>query len=141
MSKLDELELSFKVRVQKLIDELKVMGITVVPTSCYRSIEEQDKLYAQGRTAKGAIVTKAKGGQSPHNFKLACDVCPLKPSDGSLWWDAPQEIWNVIHKVAEEGDLLDLDSGYDWKFVDRPHVEDTNWRLTQAAWREGKWHA
>jgi len=29
-----------------------------------RTIAEQDALYAQGRTKPGAVVTKAKGGQS-----------------------------------------------------------------------------
>src|SRR5574343_1544593 len=38
-------------------------------TCVYRSNEEQDALYAQGRTTKGKIVTNAKAGQSKHNFK------------------------------------------------------------------------
>ena len=34
----------------------------------YRTYREQDELYAKGRTMPGSIVTKAKGGQSNHNF-------------------------------------------------------------------------
>ena len=37
----------------------------------YRSFDEQNHLYAQGRTKPGKIVTYAKGGQSYHNFGLA----------------------------------------------------------------------
>lgn len=37
-----------------------------------RTFAEQDALYAQGRTKPGAKVTNAKGGQSYHNYGLAC---------------------------------------------------------------------
>lgn len=61
-------------------------GITVLLICTYRSNEEQDKLYAQGRTAPGPIVTRAKAGKSKHNVALsdgtpsaeAFDVVPLR---------------------------------------------------------------
>lgn len=61
-------------------------NIDIIITSTYRSPEEQDALYAQGRTKPGPIVTKAKGGQSKHNFRqadgtpasLAFDIVPLR---------------------------------------------------------------
>ncbi|WP_177225954.1 M15 family metallopeptidase, partial [Arsenicibacter rosenii] len=45
-------------------------------TATHRPDAEQDQLYAQGRTMPGPVVTDAKAGQSPHNFKpaLALDV-------------------------------------------------------------------
>ena len=36
-------------------------------THTLRTFAEQDKLFAQGRTAPGKIVTRARGGQSYHN--------------------------------------------------------------------------
>lgn len=39
-----------------------------------RSYREQDKLYQQGRTLPGKIVTKAKAGYSNHNFGIAFDL-------------------------------------------------------------------
>ena len=52
-----------------------------------RTFAEQDALYAQGRTKlfdangkKLGVVTKAKGGQSIHNFGLALDIVLLKYS-------------------------------------------------------------
>ncbi len=61
-------------------------GITVLVTCTYRSREEQAKVYAQGRTAPGRIVTYAKPGKSKHNFTdhhgepaaEAFDVVPLR---------------------------------------------------------------
>ncbi len=39
----------------------------------YRSIAEQNRLYAQGRTLPGPIVTNARGGQSNHNRGIAVE--------------------------------------------------------------------
>ncbi|MFP3637325.1 M15 family metallopeptidase, partial [Bacillus sp. SIMBA_033] len=39
-----------------------------------RTIEEQNNLYAIGRTKPGRKVTNAKGGQSIHNHGLAVDI-------------------------------------------------------------------
>jgi peptidoglycan L-alanyl-D-glutamate endopeptidase CwlK len=64
-----------------------------------RSIQEQDELYAQGRTKlfdnngkRLGIVTKAKGGQSIHNYHLAWDIVLLIDKDNngifeSVSWD------------------------------------------------------
>jgi peptidoglycan L-alanyl-D-glutamate endopeptidase CwlK len=68
-------------------------GITVLVTCTYRSNEEQAKLYAKGRTAPGAIVTRAKPGKSKHNVTLpngtpaaeAFDIVPLRY--GKLVWE------------------------------------------------------
>jgi peptidoglycan L-alanyl-D-glutamate endopeptidase CwlK len=66
--------------------------IDVIFTSTWRSWAEQDDLWAQGRTKPGKIVTKAKGGQSNHNFvlpdgtpaSLAFDVVALR-SGVPIW--------------------------------------------------------
>lgn len=137
MSRIDTLEPAFKEKILALIAECLIRGIRLVCVSARRTIKEQDALYAQGRTKPGEIVTKAKGGQSPHNFGLAADLCPLD-QNGNLWWNAPDDVWHVIHDLAEKGSLLGLDSGYDWKFLDRPHVEDVSWKQAQALWKAGK---
>ena len=46
-------------------------------THTLRTFAEQDALYAQGRTKAGSIVTKARGGQSYHNYGLAIDIVLL----------------------------------------------------------------
>ena len=48
---------------RRLIEEATAQGIHVKVISGHRTYEEQNDLYAQGRTKPGQIVTKAKGGQ------------------------------------------------------------------------------
>ena len=43
-------------------------------------MEEQTALYAIGRTSPGKVVTKARAGESYHNYGLAFDWVPLKIS-------------------------------------------------------------
>lgn len=100
-----------------------------------RTIDEQNKLYAQGRTAPGKIVTKAKGGQSYHNFGLAIDFALLHDKDGNgtyetLSWDDKEDYdkdgtidWREVVDVFEK-------AGYTWggrwaTIVDAPHLEKT----------------
>ena len=71
--RLATLEPSFKPKIEVLLHELEQMGIKCVVTSGRRTMAQQAKLYAQGRSTHGAIVTKAPAGSSPHNFGLAAD--------------------------------------------------------------------
>lgn len=49
-------------------------GLVVKIICGTRTYAEQDALYAQGRTKKGAKITNAKGGYSLHNFCVAFDL-------------------------------------------------------------------
>ena len=93
-------------------------GIKVVLTWGYRSIEEQNKLYAKGRTAPGNIVTNAYGGYSWHNFGLAADYAFV--IGGKVTWTGP---WDIFGRIAKE---CGLEWGGSWtRFKDRPHVQWT----------------
>jgi RHS repeat-associated protein len=92
-------------------------GIDLRVTDGYRSVAEQDKLYAKGRTAPGSIVTKARGGYSNHNFGLAIDVVPFE--NGKLNWDTKN--YPLIGKI---GISRGLEWGGNWKFVDKPHFQN-----------------
>ncbi len=48
-----------------------VLGRELFIVHTHRSYEEQDRIYAQGRTDEGRIVTNAKGGESWHNMTWA----------------------------------------------------------------------
>lgn len=69
-------------------------GISILLICTFRSNEEQDSLYAQGRTKPGPIVTNAKGGKSKHNVETpqgkasaeAFDIVPLR--NGKPMWGA-----------------------------------------------------
>ncbi len=88
-------------------------------TQGYRSIEEQNALYEQGRTTPGNIVTNARGGQSYHNYGLAFDVVVME--NGEAKWDKP-----VTQAIAD----IAADHGFEWggswsTFQDRPHFQNT----------------
>jgi len=78
------------IRGRCMIELCAYAGIAVLVTQGLRTWEEQDALYAKGRTVppigKKYIVTKAKGGQSYHNFGLAFDIVVLD-SLGKADWD------------------------------------------------------
>lgn len=48
-------------RTREVIREMHTQGIYVGVAQGYRSIAEQNRLYAQGRTTPGSIVTNARG--------------------------------------------------------------------------------
>ena len=117
---LDDLIPQAHVRADKLIELCKAAGIDLLITSTYRDNESQDALYAQGRTKPGKIVTKAKGGESFHNYRCAFDVVPLvngKP----VWDDIP--LWEQIGRLGKQ---IGLEWAGDWPtFKESPHFQYT----------------
>ncbi|TLY41369.1 MAG: M15 family metallopeptidase [Nitrospirae bacterium] len=74
------------------------------------------------RNRKKYIVTKAKGGQSYHNFGLAFDIVVLD-SLGKADWDTNHPGWK---KAGDLGKSVGLEWGGDWKsFKDLPHFQYT----------------
>lgn len=65
--------------LQRKIGELVLactgQGLKIGFSECVRTVEEQNALYAKGRTAPGAIVTNAKGSDysSQHQWGIAAD--------------------------------------------------------------------
>lgn len=122
----------FMKKVEQLQANCLARGVDYWLISGYRSWDEQNKLYALGRTVKnvdatpakpmGGTVTKAKGGQSFHNFGVATDSALDKDAVRA----GLQPDWNFeSYRVwAEEAQKLDLDAGFFWKgFPDAPHVQ------------------
>jgi len=95
-------------------------GIPLVITSGFRSSDAQARLYAQGRTTPGRIVTHAKPGVSWHNYGLAFDVAVLK--DGKATWPNDRALWNRIGAI---GKLVGLTWGGDFPEdqIDLPHFD------------------
>ena len=103
-------------------------------THSLRTFKEQNELYAKGRTKlvdgegnRIGIVTKAKGGQSYHNFGLAIDFC-IMASRLATWdisvdfdKDGKPDWMEVIDIFKRNG----WESGADWKFRDFPHLQKT----------------
>ena len=111
-----------------ILVEIQSKGIDIRITQGLRTIAEQDALYAQGRTTPGKIVTKAKGGDSMHNYGLAVDFCLLH-KDGTISWSMTEDMdkdgkkdWLEVVEVFEK---YGWEWGGRWKFLDTPHFQKT----------------
>jgi peptidoglycan L-alanyl-D-glutamate endopeptidase CwlK len=115
-------------RAQKFTAQCDQQGITLLVTCTFRSSDEQAALFAQGRNplavvntlrthaglgpieeSANKVVTKAKPGQSLHEYKCALDVVPLE--SGKCIWDGNHPIWR---KVAAIGKSCGLEWAGDW---------------------------
>jgi peptidoglycan L-alanyl-D-glutamate endopeptidase CwlK len=100
-------------------------GITMHVISGLRTFDEQDALYAKGRTTRGPKVTNARAGHSTHNFGLAFDVGVFEGS--SYLADSPK-----YKALGVLGTDLGLEWGGKWtSFVDQPHYQ------LRPAWAAG----
>lgn len=105
---------------KKLVSACKGQGLMIGIGECYRTVEEQDKLYAKGRTIAGAIVTNAKGNtySSHHQWGTAFDIYR---NDGK---GAYNDYDGFFAKVGKIGKSIGLEWGGDWKSpVDKPHFQ------------------
>ena len=85
----------------------------------FRSWDEQDRLYAQGRTMPGDIVTNARGGDSYHNWGLAFDAAPYE--NGIISNDMEK-----YRRMGQLGQQVGLEWGGAFiSIVDLPHFQYT----------------
>lgn len=112
-----------------LIEECRKAGLIIELGECMRTIAEQDKLYAQGRTAPGEIVTYARGRNysSMHQWGVAFDIIR---NDGK---GAYNDSNGWFKKVGAIGIKIGLEWGGDWiSPVDKPHFQLPYWGSTPA---------
>lgn len=132
---LNGLHPSVEEKRDRIIRRAGARGIDIVITEEYRTKEEQDALYAQGRTEPGQIVTSARGGESYHNYGLAFDFAVLD-EDGEIHWDVERDGNNSgtadYKEVGEIGKDLGLEWGGDWQgFTDYPHFQQSyGWNIS-----------
>lgn len=136
-----ELHPTVKERSDQLIQQAADKGIVIVITDDFRSAEDQDRLYEQGRTVAGNIVTHARGGESFHNFGLAIDFAIKTPSADVIWdmhYDGNQNGRGDWNEVVEMAKALGFEWGGDWpQFKDYPHLQ-MNFGLTLRDLQNGK---
>jgi hypothetical protein len=99
-----------------------VYGYTLRISSGFRSGEEQNELYEQGRTEDGHIVTEAPAGKSIHNYGYAVDVVDR--------WRGFDIDWEKLGRIGEFCGLEQGDEG------DFPHFEHRG-GLTTDDFKEG----
>jgi peptidoglycan L-alanyl-D-glutamate endopeptidase CwlK len=154
---LDDLDPEFRWRVEKTLDLCLNRGVKIRKLCTFRTLEEQARLYRQGRTiaiirAKAgqldrlymrpdlaAIlmgvgpqhepkkVTNSAPGQSLHNYRMAFDGAPEQ--DDKVIWDPSNPAWNIYGQAARESGL---EWAGDWKtFKDFPHIQmpGITWRV------------
>ena len=109
---------------RQFLKTANALPLTYKIISGTRTFAEQDELFAQGRTKPGKIVTKAKGGESNHNFGIAWDVGIFNGRD-YLTGETQEEEQAYINLGKHILAHLDgLEWGGDWHdFVDRPHYQ------------------
>lgn len=74
-------------------------------------------LYDIGEVEARTVCTNTL--RSNHMSGRACDFVPMR--NGCTWWNAPQEVWNVMGEI---GEAHGLKWGGRWKdFADCPHFE------------------
>ncbi len=111
-------------------------------TQAYRSIKEQNDLYAQGRTKAGKIVTNAKGGYSYHNFGLAFDFCLIVDGKYAVW-DTRKDFDGDMTPDWMEFVGVFKEAGYEWggdwvRFKDYPHLQKVFGKTTSDLRRANK---
>lgn len=111
-----------KRKAEELMIGMNARALPVRITQGFRSVDEQNRLYAQGRTTHGAIVTNAKGGESFHSYGVAFDVVFVKKG-----YNATEEEWRILGELGES-------LGFEWGgsekwikagFIDKPHFQMT----------------
>lgn len=124
---LDDYTLDAALRHQRLCT---AYGVDLLIYCTLRSNEEQDVLYAMGRTKPGRIVTNARAGESAHNPDFnnkaaAYDCCPLV--HGKPMWDAKHPTWQIVGKAGEEAGLT-WSGRWTGKLRETAHFQNPNWK-------------
>ncbi len=145
---IDLLHPSVREEVTKIIEEcnLALTGRAKVRiTQGLRTFQEQEDLYAFGRTKPGKKVTNAKGGQSIHNYGFAVDICLIIDGKVASWdtakdWDNDQiSDWQECVKIFAK---YNWNWGGDWKtFKDLPHFDKkgySDWKVLSKLKRDKK---
>ncbi len=148
---LSDLHPMLEPRVRAFLVATRAAGFDVLVTCTYRSNQEQEDLYAIGRTKPGRRVTNARAGQSPHNFTvngrpaaLAVDVVPMR--HGKPVWglsgngidndpsDDDRDDLELWQRVREYGEKAGLVSASRWKgdLVEWPHFEEPTAKTLMA---------
>ena len=112
---------------KKLVSACRGQELIIGIGESFRTKEEQDALYAKGRTAPGNIVTNAKGSSysSHHQWGTAFDI--YRNDGKGVYTDGD----GFFEKVGKIGKSIGLEWGGDWKSpVDKPHFQLPDWGST-----------
>lgn len=112
-------------RLWHVLNECEQQGSIYIATSGLRTYKEQDEIYKIGRRGVSGegIRTMARGGYSPHNFSVACDMTLHK---GDTYTDKLNPDYTESHYklLADTAIAMGLEAGFYWKAPkDGPHIQ------------------
>ena len=114
---------------RKLIKRAFKLGVPLFAHCVIRTSEEQNRLFKAGHT-------KARAGESPHNYGAAVDII-----HGTKGWNLTRKQWAMIGHIGKELAIqagLAVTWGGDWKFYDPAHWELTEWRAIRDQHADGE---
>lgn len=117
-------------RLQEKISEFRNLcakqGLLIGIGECWRSVEEQDALYAKGRTIPGNVVTNARGKnyESMHQWYVAFDIYRMDRKDAFYNGDG------FFDRAGKIGQSIGLEWGGSWRKPDKPHYQLPDWGST-----------
>lgn len=117
---LNDLRPEFRSMADAWLLDMLSANLHLIITCTLRSEAEQDALYAQGRTTPGPIVTKAKAGQSAHQYGLALDFVIM--DNGKPDWGGISPAWDKAIELAEARGLQSL------RPMESAHLQHPRWR-------------
>lgn len=122
--KIEDLKPAVQMLFKEFAAKMAEGGIPFILTRTYSTQEEQDAIYAQGRTKPGKVVTKTR--HSKHTDRTAFDIAILK--DGKPIWDAKVDIDKDAIPDYEEAGKIGEGIGLVWGgrfkgFYDGCHFE------------------
>ncbi|WP_174875397.1 M15 family metallopeptidase, partial [Vogesella oryzae] len=113
----NRLEPAFVQSVLHVMARMEARGFPMTLLEGYRSPERQDALAGQT-----TLVTKARGGQSKHQYGLAVDLAPVHNGKVVI---SERDPWamQAYQALGEEAGNAALTWGGDWSFKDYGHIE------------------
>jgi hypothetical protein len=131
---LDLLHPLFRPRVLEWLDDCAIdpMSLKVVVTCTIRTFEEQAVIWTWGRTVQnpnfrpsvryplGPVATKAKPGESAHQYGLAVDAYPTQ--FGKLVLDGKSPLFTRMIELGIARNMVSLQP------FEYAHLEMPNWR-------------
>ena len=123
---LNDLHPTLQPLATQFLDACAMHSIKAVIVQTWRTPQEQDALYAQGRTAGGTCVTNATSAQSKHCFTINGE--PASKAFDFMLLDEQNRIITDggDHAYAAAGNIgknLGLTWGGDWHHPDFDHFE------------------
>lgn len=128
-------QLKARIFLRDVTAQFATNGLVFKIISGTRTYDEQNRLYAQGRTLPGKIVTNARGGFSNHNFGVAWDIGIFKNGE----YIEESELYKSAGAIGKQ---QGLEWGGDWdSFQDEPHfqvVAETELAQIRTSFEEGQ---